>query len=90
VHLEGNHPNPFNPATVIAWTLPAPGKVLLEVYDLSGGLVRVLENGTMGEGRHTTTWDGRDEAGHAVPSGVYLYALEGEDFRESRKMVLIR
>ncbi len=89
--LRGNYPNPFNPVTLIQYELPWASGVTLTVYDLSGRVVRTLENGTrLPAGPHTTAWDGRDERGRDVASGVYLYRLTvgGETFSES--MVLLK
>ncbi len=93
--LEQNFPNPFNPSTVIPFTLePVEGSdrqhVTLSIFDLRGREVRRLTDGEMGDGSHRIHWDGRDAAGHPVPSGVYLYTLRTGGERISRKMILTR
>ena len=69
------YPNPFNPATTIAFDLPRPGPVAVEVYDLAGRRVRALFSGPREAGHHELTWNGRDEQGLGVGSGVYLVRL---------------
>ena len=75
VQLLGNYPNPFNPQTRVVYELPADGHIELTIYDLRGRLQRVLLRGERGAGRHETVWDGRDDTGRTVPSGVYLCRL---------------
>lgn len=88
--LEPNYPNPFNPQTTIAFTLPATERAVLEIYSLTGTRVwsRTFDNLT--GGRHTVIWDGRDNAGEGVASGVYFYRLSADGFTQTRKMVLVR
>ena len=89
--LRGNSPNPFNPSTRIVYDVPAPGgPVRLSVYNISGALVRELIAEETTPGRHVATWDGTDEAGRAVSSGVYFCRLEAGDFSGQRKMVLLK
>lgn len=85
------YPNPFNPRTTIAYDLPRASAVDLRVYDLAGRLVRTLVTGQVEEaGLHTIQWDGMNNAGGAVPSGVYLYRINAAGHQESRRMVLLR
>lgn len=88
--LFQNVPNPFNPATTIAFDLPARATVSLRVYDARGRLVRTLIDGARGAGVHTVEWDGRDERDRRAPSGVYFYRLTGEGVSQARKMVLVQ
>ena len=89
--LAQNHPNPFNPATVIEFTVPeGGGEVFLEIFDVSGRLVRRLASGPRDAGTQSVIWQGRDESGRAVSSGVYYYRLRARDFEETRRMVLVR
>jgi len=88
--LGQNSPNPFNPTTTIAFTLPVQETVALSVYDASGRLVRDLVNGTRNAGDHSITWDGRDNAGTTVGSGVYFYRLTAGKYSESKKMVMLK
>ncbi|MFH1278626.1 MAG: M14 family zinc carboxypeptidase [Candidatus Eisenbacteria bacterium] len=89
--LVGNAPNPFNPTTEIRFDLAKPSVVDLRVYDISGRLIRAL---VPAEGRdagsHRVLWDGRNDSGKEVASGIYLYRIETNELREIRKMVLIR
>jgi hypothetical protein len=88
--LVGVHPNPFNPQTRITFDLAAATRTCLAVYDLHGALVRRLVDGEFAAGRHAVTWDGRDDAGQAVASGVYMARLEAGTVRQMRKMVLLK
>jgi hypothetical protein len=88
--LHQAYPNPFNPTTQIAYQLPEPGKAELIVYDLMGQKVRALVQGHQEAGFYRVDWDGRDNAGQEVSSGVYFYTLEAGSFRETRRMVLVR
>jgi hypothetical protein len=88
--LEQNVPNPFNPTTSIGFVLSTTGRVTLMVFDAGGRLVRTLVNETLPAGPHDALWDGRDEEGRSVGSGVYFYRIETGPFVESRKMVLLR
>ena len=84
------YPNPFNPATVIEYTLPQASPVTLVVLDLLGREVRRWQVPHQAAGYHTLRWDGADSKGHPVSSGVYLYKLEAGGFTQARKMVLMR
>ena len=90
--LLQNHPNPFNPATTISCELPEPGYVALNVYDVTGQLVRRLVNGQVNAGHHAVEWDGRDNRGRPVASGVYLCRLvaDGGRFFAVRRMVFLK
>ena len=88
--LAPNYPNPFNPSTTITFSLPAPGVARLEVLDLSGRRLRVLASGHLPAGRRSVVWDGRDEAGRALPSGIYLCRLQAAGGSFTRKMLLAK
>ena len=88
--LSQNQPNPFNPTTTIRFALPAREDVTLAIYDTNGHLVRTLVNEVEGYGAHEVTWDGRDDDGVAVGSGVYFYRLHAGKLTESKKMVLLK
>jgi ligand-binding sensor domain-containing protein len=85
-----NHPNPFNPSTTISFTLPAPGRVNLSVYSITGQKVRTLWDGYRTYGTYTIIWDGKDDYGNAVSSGIYIARLQSGKQVVSRKVVLIR
>jgi flagellar hook assembly protein FlgD len=88
--LEQNYPNPFNPSTAITYSLPQSGHCRLVIYDVRGRLIRVLVDRETGAGRYCVLWDGRDEAGRPVGSGVYLYKLTAGEKQEIRRMVLLK
>ncbi len=90
--LEANVPNPFNPDTRIAFQVPdgAPRRVRLVVYDVRGARVRTLVDRVQRGGRFEARWDGRDDRGRRVASGVYFYRLELAGFAATRKMVLLK
>jgi hypothetical protein len=90
VTLLQNHPNPFNPATVIRYALPVAGDVKLEIFDVLGRRVAVLVDEYESEGYKSVEWSGKNEAGEAVASGVYVYRLKVGDFAQSRKMLLLK
>ncbi len=84
-------PNPFNPMTVISYELPEPGAVSLRVFDASGKLVRVLVSGQWETGGvHHVSWNGRDDEGGSLPSGVYFYRLEVGGEVLTKRMVLLK
>jgi hypothetical protein len=88
--LEQNSPNPFNPETAIRFSLASKENVTLAVYDVSGRLVRMLTSGTQDVGTHSITWDGRNDAGSTVSSGVYFYRLDAGKFSATKKMVMLK
>ncbi len=88
--LEQNYPNPFNPSTSIAFSVKDAGVVQLTIYNLHGQEVRTLVKGQMNAGFHSVNWDGKDEHGQVVPSGVYLYKLRVNEFAQTRKMTFMK
>lgn len=90
ISLEANYPNPFNPTTQISYTIPAKTMVNLTVYDLRGSVITTLVNAVRPQARHTVTWDGTNQNGRPVASGVYFYILKAHGQTLSKKMVLIR
>jgi hypothetical protein len=86
----GNHPNPFNPSTTITFSLPESGKASLTVYDITGRKVRTLVSERMIAGVHSVVWDGRDERGEMVASGIYLARLESGTTARTVKMLLMK
>jgi hypothetical protein len=88
--LAQNYPNPFNPQTTISFTLAQRARVRLSIYDVNGALVRTLANEVQPGGAHQVTWDGRNETGQQVASGVYFYQLVTEGFSQTKKMVLLK
>lgn len=90
MRMDQNHPNPFNPNTEIAFSLPSRQHAVLQVFDTRGRLVRTLLDAEAGPGPLSVRWDGRASNGNEVPSGMYFYRLESGEERLVRKMVLIR
>lgn len=84
------YPNPFNPRTTIAFDLAEPGAIELAIYDLRGQQVRIIDAGLRSSGRYEATWDGHDEAGRAVPTGVYFCRLKTSTGSQSMKLTLTR
>ena len=88
--LAQNFPNPFNPTTQIVFSLPKEDAVKLVVFDILGRKVKTLIDQKMAGGRHTIHWDGTDQQGQLVTSGVYFYRLQSVDQTRIRKMVFIK
>ncbi|HEY7727110.1 MAG TPA: FlgD immunoglobulin-like domain containing protein, partial [Candidatus Eisenbacteria bacterium] len=89
--LSQNRPNPFNPETVIPYTLAGPGRVTIRIFDVSGRLVRTLVDGNQAAGPHIARWDGKAERGGPLASGIYFYAIVYPDGATSaRKMTILR
>jgi len=88
--LQGNYPNPFNPATTFTFSLAFEDEAELSILDARGRLVKILANGVHSAGDHSVQWDGKDSKGHAVPSGVYLYRLKAAGLQYTRTATLIK
>jgi hypothetical protein len=88
--LEQNYPNPFNPSTNISFSLPTKSNVKLRIYSIIGCEIRVLANSEFESGNYTITWDGRNNFGNKVASGIYFYKLESDFGTVTRKMNLIK
>jgi len=86
--LYSNTPNPFNPTTSIGFALKENSHTSLTIYNSLGQKVRTLLDHPQSVGMHTVMWDGRDDGGRAVSSGVYLYLLKAGNFTQTRKMLL--
>jgi hypothetical protein len=88
--LDQNYPNPFNPETTIKYQLPKSGKVVLKIYNSIGQEIRTLVNEEKEAGYHEARWDGRDNGGVSVSSGVYIYRIQAGDFISIKKMLFLR
>ena len=89
--LAQNFPNPFNPSTRIQFALPVKGHVSLKIYNVGGQLVKTMQDGVMDAGSHELTWDGSNNLGSNVASGVYFYKINaGDNYENMKKMVLLR
>jgi len=90
VLLDQNYPNPFNPSTWIPFYLPGDGLASVKIYDIRGGLVKVLKDGWMTMGAHSVRWEGDGGAGEQAASGIYFCVLRFGGVTETRKLVLLR
>ena len=88
--MAQNYPNPFNPSTVIPYQLPVQSFVELEIYNLVGQVVRTLVQEEKAPGYYRATWDGRNDAGILLPSGLYFSHLQAGDFQTTRRMVFLK
>jgi flagellar hook assembly protein FlgD len=89
--LRQNAPNPFNPSTTIYFDIPdGGGDVTLQIYDVSGRLVRTLIDGYKPSGAGAVSWNGRNDQGQPMASGIYFYRMTAPGFSEMKKMVLLR
>ena len=88
--LYDNYPNPFNPITNIRFDVPKFGPLKLLVYNVNGQLVKTLKDGNIAPGAYNISWDGFDDYGQVLPSGIYFYHMETNEFNKKSKMVLIK
>ncbi|GAB4186945.1 MAG: hypothetical protein Kow00108_23990 [Calditrichia bacterium] len=88
--LEQNYPNPFNPVTTIPYTLDKAGEVTMTIYNLQGQKVKSLVRGFKSAGSHTIVWNGTDDNGHLVGSGLYFYTLKQGNRRITKKMIFVK
>jgi hypothetical protein len=89
-NLEQNYPNPFNPETVIKFSLPEDSRVSLKIYNVLGQVVSTPVNENLPAGFHSVTWDGKNEQGSEVASGVYFYRIKAGNYESIMKMTLLR
>ena len=88
--LGQSSPNPFHQKAEVRYQIPVKAEVSLKVYDLSGRLVSTLIDGTHEPGHYTVPWDGKNQSGLEVPSGVYLYRIKAGEFVSTKKLILVR
>jgi flagellar hook assembly protein FlgD len=88
--LHQNYPNPFNPSTTIKYDLKAKTDVKLTIYNVLGQKVRTLVNMNQSAGFKNIVWDGLNDVGEQVSTGVYIYRIEADNFVKSRKMVFMK
>jgi len=88
--LYPNYPNPFNPETKISFGLPNSSHVKIEIYDIAGRSVRTLIDGVMACGYHQVTWNGKNDIGDLVSTGVYLCRLDASGYRKTLKLVFAK
>ena len=89
--IDSCYPNPFNLATTIRYGLPEPAAVHLDVYNITGRLVRTLADGSFLEtGEHSAVWDGRDQSGEQVAPGIYFYRVQAGAYGGTGRVVLLK
>ena len=88
--LSQNYPNPFNPTTSINYSLPVSGTTIVKVYDLLGQEIAILVNSYQSPGDYRVQWNGLDNNGKLVSSGVYLYRIDSGSYQNTRKMVFVK
>ena len=88
--LEQNFPNPFNPFTTLRYDLPEDALVNITIYDMMGRQVKTLINGLQTPGYKTVQWDATNDKNRTVSAGLYLYTIEAGEFRQTKKMVLMK
>ena len=88
--LDQNYPNPFNPSTVIRFGLPRQAEIKVVIYNILGEPIRTIAQGKFGAGYHQITWNGKDDQGHTVSAGIYIYRLEGKNVHMAKKMILMK
>ena len=88
--LHQNYPNPFNPATTISFYLTKPTNVRLEIFNILGVRIKTYPEEDRNTGENKIVWDGKDDNGNSLPSGVYYYRLTIDKFTQTRKMILLR
>ncbi|MBN1893440.1 T9SS type A sorting domain-containing protein, partial [bacterium] len=90
LELSQNYPNPFNPETMIHYAIPEQGSVKISVFNLTGQSVRTLVDERKAPGKYAVRWDGRNDHGQPMPSGIYIYRIRSENRVKSRRMVLMK
>ncbi len=88
--LLQNYPNPFNPNTTIEYELPKSGNVEVKVFSINGQLVKTLESTRQVQGMHSVVWDGKNNNGQTVASGLYIYQVAFENSMLAKKMLFIK
>ncbi|MDD4310655.1 MAG: choice-of-anchor J domain-containing protein, partial [Candidatus Cloacimonetes bacterium] len=88
--LKNNYPNPFNPETTISFSVKEAAPVTLEIYNVKGQLVKTLVNNVMDAGNHSAVWNGMDNNGRSVASGMYYYKMNAGKYSSTKKMVLMK
>ena len=88
--LHQNYPNPFNPVTKLRYDLPQDSHVKVTVYDMLGNVINNLVNDNQNSGYKSIQWNATNNQGQQVSAGVYLYSIEAGDFRQTKKMILLK
>jgi hypothetical protein len=90
IALHQNFPNPFNPSTTIEFYLDRTARVGLQIFNVIGQRVRLFDLGQLGRGTHSTVWDGKNDTGQQLPSGLYFYRMEAGSQTQLKKMILLK
>ncbi len=88
--LYQNYPNPFNPSTKITFDISQAGNVKIDIYNALGQLIKVLADNEFNQGRYVVVWNGANDFGKRVSSGMYIYRLIAGDYVKSRRMILMK
>lgn len=88
--LHQNSPNPFNPITAVKYDMPKAGDVQISVFNVLGQRVTDLVNGYQEAGSHEVVWNGKDDGGSSVASGIYFYRIKTSEFSDTKKMLLLK
>ncbi len=88
--LYTNYPNPFNPTTSISYSLKEEARVSLKIYNVKGELIKTIVDGKQNRGLHNVSWDGKDNQNKAVSSGIYFYQINTPNFKQQKKMLLLK
>jgi len=90
INLHQNYPNPFNPTTLIRYDLPVNEHVSINIYDLTGKIVKSLVNTNQDAGYRSINWNATNEVGQPVSAGMYIYTIQAGEFRQTKNMVLLK
>lgn len=88
--LQQNYPNPFNPSTTIKYDLPLSSEVTIKIYNARGQEIKTISQGNQQEGTYSIVWDGKNNQGQQMSSGVYYYRIITEEFTDVKKMLLVK
>lgn len=88
--LLQNYPNPFNPTTTIQYNLPENTEVTIRIFNAAGQVIRTLSQGEQQPGVYKLDWDGKNDQGNWVASGIYYYQIQAADFKGTKKMLLVK
>lgn len=89
-HLDSNYPNPFNPTTTIKYGIPVANDVRITIFNSLGQQIRTLVDQAQTAGTYEAVWDGRNDAGQVVPTGMYFYKMQASHFVQMKKMLLVK
>ncbi len=89
-YLKQNHPNPFNPATIIEYNVPVKSHVKIDIFNILGMKIQTLVNETQTTGEYQIFWDGKDYKDNDVATGIYFYRLQAGNFIDTKKMILLK